>query len=1431
MKTGSFLSLNVILFLLLVAAGHAPRKISMSANRPMVLSFTVNSTNFSVPYDDPDTDADETQDGICADKDGKCTLGAALGEAAAMDLPVEIRFAVQGTINPMSYAGYEIPYGLPSGSKLLGTNQTVTIGSSSSAGALMVTNHCVVEGLVIQGLTILGNHSVIGGYTSEKRNVIQGSMMCLTVSGDSNTIVGNYIGTNVAGSAAVGAQFGVFVAGKYNTIGGTSAGARNIVSGNKVAGISIAGPAANTIIKGNYIGLNAQGTSAIPNNIGVEVLGWDSTFYHHSIGDTVPGARNVISGNTVSGIEAGINVQATVSGNFIGTNAEGSAAIGNGLDGIHLLGSARAWTINSNLISGNGSGITSQSVPSFHRESKQHKIYGNMIGTDVTGLLAIPNEHYGIFIAEGSSDNVIGSSLSEDREMNIIAYNKEHGIAIMKVQDGLPVRNTIRKNSIYENGKLGIYVDTLNATQDSIRPPVLDSLKNGVVYGHHPQGDGKVIDVYYAAPDPTHAGEGREWMAKTTSGGDSTFTVTVGQLNCPGILTATATDKDSNTSAFSLNLELKPLITNATPTLNEMFLFDIDNPATKNEYTLGLNWKEAPRWTWKVQYQLNGKPWKDARDITDRSAKFDLLMGAPAEGWNAAGPNILMVKTSTCFGESDQFLLQPKIITKPAWIKQPISAFTVTGAGDHVEYKVDFKYPDPPWNYSITLPYYLPYVGGAWGLKDTYSEIYLRMLSNGSQGTDKVTFRTGFSLGKYRQIDLFSDKGVSTTILQTTPDNVDLVPSTYALFNVSEPLFSHTISIFDLIPGATALHSVPLISDLVDAISLKLTANIGVDLKANIDNISSSEVQFVNATATPYIDLAGRIQLGSEDCWCPASLTLTGMGRGQFDITIPPLALKNPRVTMTFSAHATIFGKAFNVVSPNTFTYPAPPPPLTDLSSPFLQKRTLLSADSTETTVLANAPHGAQPRFYSGPGGRGAVVWNGLFGSTRRPSGDVMLKLRNGGSWGNTILITNDIQCDFQPAMAYDGNNHLIVCWLRNESTVFPSDINGMTAFAGGFDIRYAILEATSGSVLSQGSFGSPSRADYGIRLFAGMDGWVHLIYASTNGTTFSGTATDPIAFYHTRWNGAQWESPRTVLQSQVGITSVSAAASTSSKALIALVRDMDGIKTDRSDEEVFVSEWNGSAWSPLNRLTSNSVSDFGVHAAYLSNGNPVVLWARDTSVVGIVGPVGSTERTLWYDQTDFDGGFGSGRLVNIPNGMAFAWTDGGNVFYETSDASGLVWSPKKMLRFTPGFEQSVSAFTDSKGQQQIGFQRINPTSDTLSGEEMGDIMTALADTTRVTTAVRELPSVVPVSFALEAPYPNPFNASTTILYDMPNRNFVRITVHDLLGREIAVLVDGTREPGRYQTVFRAGEYASGIYFVRMVAGDFVGTRKIILQK
>lgn len=275
--------------------------------------------------------------------------------------------------------------------------------------------------------------NVIGGAVAGARNLISGNNdtgIFITGSGTSGNVVqGNFIGTNSAGDAAMpNAAAGVFLVdgAAGNLHGGTTAAARNFISGNGGNGVAISGAGTTgNRVKGNRIGTDRTGTLELGNLNGVRI---DFGATNNVIGGAVAGARNIISGNGSDGVhirDAGTTGN-RVLGNYVGTDRFGTTAIGNGLNGVSIVSGATGNVVGGttagsrNVISGNSTGVSISSVGTLG-----NIVQGNFIGTDAAGTGDLGNAFHGVQIASGATNNVIGGTAGAG---NVISGNNNTGV-------------------------------------------------------------------------------------------------------------------------------------------------------------------------------------------------------------------------------------------------------------------------------------------------------------------------------------------------------------------------------------------------------------------------------------------------------------------------------------------------------------------------------------------------------------------------------------------------------------------------------------------------------------------------------------------------------------------------------------------------------------------------------------------------------------------------------------------------------------------------------------------------------------------------------------------------------------------------------------------------------------------------------------------
>jgi len=100
-----------------------------------------------------------------------------------------------------------------------------------------------------------------------------------------------------------------------------------------------------------------------------------------------------------------------------------------------------------------------------------------------------------------------------------------------------------------------------------------------------------------------------------------------------------------------------------------------------------------------------------------------------------------------------------------------------------------------------------------------------------------------------------------------------------------------------------------------------------------------------------------------------------------------------------------------------------------------------------------------------------------------------------------------------------------------------------------------------------------------------------------------------------------------------------------------------------------------------------------------------------------------------------------------------------------------------------------------------------------------------------ITDVDKEKPDNFPKDYSLLQNYPNPFNPTTSIKYSLPEQQFVSLKIFDILGKEVATLVNENKPAGNYEMNFDASNLTSGVYFYQLRAGSFAATRKLILMK
>ncbi|MGP0069832.1 MAG: beta strand repeat-containing protein [Isosphaeraceae bacterium] len=431
------------------------------------------------------------------------------------------------------------------------------IGTTVSGDAPLGSGNVGVDLILGASGNWIGVNPVDGPENADQRNVISGNAGDgVEISGSGTTgnlVVGNFIGTSAAGTAVIangGDGVAIDSGAAANTIGGSIAAARNVISGNAYAGVGLSA-ANDNVIEGNFIGTDTTGTVGLGNNTGSGLYSpqyGGIAIVNGSSGNTIggltaspgTGAGNLISGNDNAGVQIYGSYQADpmnnlIAGNLVGTDITGTLALGNCCEGVGVENASNnivGTPGGRNVISGsninveiNGSGATGNLVQN------------NFIGTDITGTSAIGGTGDGLLLLAGASNNTIGGTTAGDR--NVISGSSAYGLGI---GSSLSSGNLVEGNFIGSDvtgtvavaNKTGIGIssspgNTIGGTAAGAGNLVAGSLGNGVyIFGSGATGDlvaGNLIGVNFDSGGNPIPGLGNGGAGVVVSSGASGNTI------------------------------------------------------------------------------------------------------------------------------------------------------------------------------------------------------------------------------------------------------------------------------------------------------------------------------------------------------------------------------------------------------------------------------------------------------------------------------------------------------------------------------------------------------------------------------------------------------------------------------------------------------------------------------------------------------------------------------------------------------------------------------------------------------------------------------------------------------------------------------------------------------------------------------------------
>ncbi|MBM2841336.1 MAG: hypothetical protein HW412_1864, partial [Bacteroidetes bacterium] len=244
---------------------------------------------------------------------------------------------------------------------------------------------------------------------------------------------------------------------------------------------------------------------------------------------------------------------------------------------------------------------------------------------------------------------------------------------------------------------------------------------------------------------------------------------------------------------------------------------------------------------------------------------------------------------------------------------------------------------------------------------------------------------------------------------------------------------------------------------------------------------------------------------------------------------------------------------------------------------------------------------------------------------------------------------------------------------------------------------------------------------------------------------------------------------------------------------------DVDHIWFGSNQARVWRSTNGGVSWTSGSTGVTNSYA-----VSFKDNTNGLA--GHSTGAMRLSADGGATWTTASSPTTNPISG------LSFLSGTNSAWTNAGAVPYRTTN-NGTSWTAQTVYPISGTLNHS--SFADTSNGWAV----------TSNGEVLHY---------RPAGSTGVLPSqdgTIPTEYALGQNYPNPFNPSTKIQFAVKTREIVSLKVYDVIGREVATLVNEEKKPGSHTATFNASTLASGVYFYRLTAGDFVETKKLMLLR
>ena len=782
-----------------------------------------------------------------------------------------------------------------------------------------------------------------------------------------------------------------------------------------------------------------------------------------------------------------------------------------------------------------------------------------------------------------------------------------------------------------------------------------------------------------------------------------------------------------------------PRVTDLIPTYDGYFLRGAN---FNNNYNVRVDWKGAPG---TVKFTLNnGAPIITPGNTSGASRAFNLNTDF-TPSWAPTALNITPTNGAAVEGTATREYVY--VFPYPNWLQRAVeqdpNALKFSAGNGEIKANINFDYPQPHLVGIINIPQFVPFLGGRFGLSETFATIKGSVSSKG-HGKFLVKGQIGFeAMGQELKKPI---TGSGTFLLD--PSGLSIQNGTFN-FNLSGTLRKE-IGIVEAIPGLANFNHIAIIrwfnqrARLIGEISptLSLSTNFAQDQNRVLPFKPASGTVGLHLKGTLLINLTKNINArgwvaggGNITVGTPApflrgmSLVLEAGAQLKYNWFFQPHNLvarivyrctwsssAGTRCTLSSLAPDSLLQQTemkderLFLIQPNYRSFGAYSvfqPSANEIMPVNKPASSEIPQTTQASTVVSNVFPGATPQFTKAGNGS-LLIWvhqNPVLPVLQ--STDIRWAFRDGSGWSVPASVAVDTRAEISPVTGVDSNGKVVAVWTRikdpNFTTPIPT-ITDLPLYYTKFEVVSAVFDPATRTWSAVTPLTNDESFDGSLCLSSDSAGHLLLTWLSNAGGQFTSSAASPSVLKYSIWVGSNWSAPAIFTGGLVGVSNHVAALQGSSGFII-LPRDPD--PTVSGDGTLDLYNWNGLTWSFATTFAAGGVENRLPSVAYDSSGNGQVLWLREDDLVRatLSNPTPEIVRAGSSSMS-----FYGATLLNNPQGMlTLIWQeviDNGpaNIFGMLFDPTTQTWSKDRRLNEGPLLAHDVAGYYGNDGKLHLAY-------------------------------------------------------------------------------------------------------------------------------